>query len=253
MKTVSPRAAAIHRPLGAALLLSALALLAPATARAHCDTLDGPVVNTARTALETKQIEPVIAWVQPGDEHEIRHAFSEALAERQRSPESREKSDRAFFETLVRVHRAGEGAPYTGLKPAGTDPGPAIRTADLAMRRGDASEVEKLMTEKVRAGVRERFAKLETLPPPGQDVAAGRAWVQAYVDYVHFVEQVDATASGAGAHGHEGVRAEAAEHDHAGHATLEAAGHDVPAPRSTSPSSSEARSHDRVQQVWSMP
>src|SRR5574338_1669514 len=114
MKTASPRAATSHLPLGAALLLSAFALLAPVTAEAHCDTLDGPVVNTARTALETKKVEPVIAWVQPAHEAEIRHAFHKALADRQRAPESREKSDRAFFETLVRVHREGEGAPYTG-------------------------------------------------------------------------------------------------------------------------------------------
>lgn len=253
MKTVSPRAAAIHLPLGAALLMSAFALLTPSTAEAHCDTLDGPVVNTARTALETKKVEPVVAWVQPGHEREIRHAFSTALAERQRSPGSREKSDLAFFETLVRVHRAGEGAPYTGLKPAGTDPGLAVRTADLAMKRGDAAVLEKLMTEKVRTGVRERFAKLEKLPPPAQDVAAGRAWVQAYVDYVHFVERVDATASGAGVHGHEGAEAEAAEHDHSGHANAEAPGHEASTSRSTSASSSEASSQDVVQQVWTMP
>lgn len=249
MKTVSPRAATIHLPLGAALLLSAVALAAPVTAGAHCDTLDGPVVNTARTALETKKVEPVIAWVQPGDEREIRHAFSTALAERQRSPESREKSDLAFFETLVRVHRAGEGAPYTGLKPAGTDPGLAVRTADLAMKRGDAAVVEKLMTEKVRAGVRERFAKLEKLPPPAQDVAAGRAWVQAYVDYVHFVERMDATASGAGAHGHEGAKGDAAHRDHSDHAKVEASGHEASTSTSTSPSSSVASSQE-LQQVW---
>lgn len=247
MKFASPRAATIHLPLGAALLLSAFTLLAPATAEAHCDTLDGPVVNTARTALETKKVEPVIAWVQPAHEAEIRHAFVKALADRQRAPESREKSDRAFFETLVRVHREGEGAPYTGLKPAGTDPGLAIRTADQAIGRRDGAAVEKLMTEKVRHGVRERFAKLNKLPPPAQDVAAGRAWVQAYVDYVHFVERVDATASGAGEHGHEGAKAEAADHDHLGQAKVEASGHHA----STPTSSSSGASHEEfVQQVW---
>lgn len=250
MKTVSPRAATIHLPLGAALLLSAVALAAPVTAGAHCDTLDGPVVNTARTALDTKKVEPVLAWVQPGNEREIRHAFSTAVAERQRSPESREKADLAFFETLVRVHRAGEGAPYTGVKPAGTDPGLAIRTADLAMKRGDAAAVEKLMTEKVRAGVRERFAKLEKLPLPAQDVASGRAWVQAYVDYVHFVEQVDATASGAGAHGHEEAEADAVDHGHSSHTKIEAIGHEVSTSTATSPSSSEASSQEFAQQVW---
>ena len=43
----------------------------------------------------------------------------------------KELSDQFFIKTLVRVHRAGEGAPYTGIRPAGTDLGPAIPAADL--------------------------------------------------------------------------------------------------------------------------
>lgn len=89
------------------------------TASAHCDGMDGPVVKAARAALETHDPRLVLIWVQKKDEAEVRQAFQSTLAVRDLSPEAKELADRYFFETLVRLHRAGEGAPYTGLKPAG--------------------------------------------------------------------------------------------------------------------------------------
>ena len=187
----------------AVLFLSTL----PSVARAHCDTLDGPVVLTARKALETGKLNPVLAWVRPEDEAEIRAAFSRASAVRKSGPEARALADTWFFETVVRVHRAGEGAPYTGLKPSGQDLGPAIAAADAAIDSGSPAAVEKLLSDAVRSGVHERFHRLKAEKRPGEDVAAGRAWVQAYVPWVHWVEGVYEVASrdaGASAHAHEG-------------------------------------------------
>src|SRR5512145_18046 len=99
--------------------------LVPRAAIAHCDTLDGPVVKDARAALDSKDVTAVLKWVRQDKEAEIREAFQHALGVRALGSEARALADRFFFETLVRVHREGEGAPYTGLKPAGTavDPG----------------------------------------------------------------------------------------------------------------------------------
>jgi hypothetical protein len=187
-----------------AALVAALALVAPAPSRAHCDTLDGPVVAAARKALETGQLAPVLAWVQARDEAEIRGAFERARAVRTAGGEARALADTWFFETLVRVHRAGEGAPYTGLKPAGQTLTPAIVAADAAVAKGSAVEVERLLVEGVRHGLHERFARLAARKPPAGDVTAGRAWVAQYVPFVHWVEAVDAAAAGGGAHGEAG-------------------------------------------------
>jgi len=193
------------------LILSAL----PSAARAHCDTLDGPVVLTARKALETGKVNPVLAWVRPQDEAEIKAAFARALAVRKSGAEARSLADTWFFETVVRVHRAGEGAPYAGLKPAGQDLGPAIEAADKAIDSGSPAAVEKLLADAVKGGVHERFARLKAQRRPGEDVAAGRAWVQAYVPYVHYAEGVyEAAARGAGAHAEP---APAPAHAHEGH------------------------------------
>ncbi|HEX6052788.1 MAG TPA: DUF6448 family protein [Gemmatimonadaceae bacterium] len=188
------RAAAV---LGMAL---GITILGARPALAHCDTMDGPVVTAARKALERGTVNDVLIWVHSQDEAEIRRAFQHALSVRKLGPEARELADRYFFETLVRVHRAGEGEPYTGLKPAGTDPGPVVPVADRALANGSVAELEALVTGAVRHGLHERFAaaiEAKKRLVPG-DVTAGRAFVAAYVPLLHYAERVHTTASEAG-------------------------------------------------------
>lgn len=150
----------------------------------------------------------------PEDTEEIRHAFDHTQAVRELGPEARALADRHFLETLVRIHRAGEGAPFTGLKPAGLDLGPAVPAADRALTTGSPEAVVKILVDAVTAGVRERFeaaAQRQAFDP--NDVAAGRRYVEAYVPYVHYVEQLWKAASAAG-HGHEGGQAHEAAHHH---------------------------------------
>jgi uncharacterized protein DUF6448 len=98
-------------------------LLAPTFALAHCDGMDGPVVKAAQKALQTGDVNLLLIWVQKkSDEAEIQKVFAETMAMRKLGPDAKALADRYFFETLVRLHRAGEGAPYTGLKPAGPRP-----------------------------------------------------------------------------------------------------------------------------------
>jgi hypothetical protein len=161
-----------------------------AAAQAHCDTLDGPVVEAARKALDTNNPNLVLAWVQKGDEAEIRHAFQKASAVRKAGGDAKALADQYFFETLVRVHRAGEGAPYTGLKPAGK-PEPAIAAADKAIETGKLEPVAKLVTERVHKGLDKQFHEVVSKKKYSpNDVAAGRAYVGAYVEYVHYVERL---------------------------------------------------------------
>lgn len=91
---------------GLYLLLSSI-MLVPGGALAHCDTVEGPVVQSARTALETGDITPVLQWVRAVDEQEIRTAFERTVSARSKGPDVQELADRFFFETLVRIHRAG--------------------------------------------------------------------------------------------------------------------------------------------------
>ena len=103
-------------PLVGALATLALAVLGVRVALAHCDSLDGPVVKAAKNALQTGNVNLVLIWVQQNDEPEIRAAFQQTLLVRKQSPDAQALADQFFFDTLVRGHRAGEGASYTGLK-----------------------------------------------------------------------------------------------------------------------------------------
>lgn len=184
----------------AAVFALALSLATPASA--HCDRLDGPVVTAARRALEAGDPNPILIWVRPDDEAEIRAAFSHAIAVRRLGPEARALADRYFFETLVRLHRAGEGAPYTGLQPAGGDLGPAITLADRAVASGSDREVTRFISEAVTRGISDRFRDLQSrrrFDPA--DLAAGRAYIASYVSFIHYVEAIDAAARSA-AEGH---------------------------------------------------
>src|SRR6187402_881198 len=91
-----------------ALLLATAAFLAPHIALAHCDGMDGPVVKAAQKALDDGNVNLVLIWVQKNDEAEIKNAFEKALAVRKLNNEAKELADLYFFETLVRIHRAGE-------------------------------------------------------------------------------------------------------------------------------------------------
>jgi hypothetical protein len=111
-------------------------ILGPDGALAHCDGLDGPVVTAARQALEKDDVTKVLIRVQREDEAEIRRAFERAVTVRKRSPEARDLADMYFFETLVRVHRAAQAAPYTGLKPAGRARSACLRGATDRLSSG---------------------------------------------------------------------------------------------------------------------
>jgi len=177
-------------------------LLTASSVLAHCDGMDGPVVKAARKALEARNVNLVLIWIQKQDEETIKKAFEKTLAVRKLNSEARELADLYFFETLVRIHRAGEGAAYTGLKPAGRDLGPVIPAADQAIDSGSEKVLMKLLTENVQNGVLEHLKEvLERKKFDKNDVEKGREFIKAYVEFIHYVERIyEATKKPA--HGH---------------------------------------------------
>lgn len=201
---------------GRFLIFLALALvigiLVSHDARAHCDTMDGPVVNTARMALEKGDVTPVLKWVRKKDENEIKEQFQKTLATRKQGKEAKDLADMYFFETLVRIHRAGEGAPYTGLK---TEPvEPIIQAADKALDTGSADQLVKQVTEAMAAGIRERFNRVkEAKKHADESIEKGREFVEAYVIFTHYVERLHMDAAAGGEH-HGEMKQEAPEGHH---------------------------------------
>lgn len=164
---------------------------------AHCDGLDGPVVQAAERALATGNVNYALVWVPEADEDPVRRAFTESSAVRRLGGDARRLADRLFAETLVRLHRASEGAPYEGLKPAGRDLGPAIRGAERAIAIGSLEDLADLVARATRGGLADRYARLMSLRHYDvNDVAAGRRYTAAYVDFIHYADGVYAAAAG---------------------------------------------------------
>jgi hypothetical protein len=175
-------------------------------AAAHCDTLDGPVVKAARTALAKNDVTPALKWVQEKDEAEVKAAFADAV-ELRKLPQFQAVADRHFFDTLVRIHRVGEGESFNGLKPSGTPLPEAIAVADQALETGSPEKLIRKLSEKMATGITERYLRAVELRKHEDDsVSAGRESVRAYVEFVHHVEQLDEAAGrsnvGHGMHDH---------------------------------------------------
>lgn len=178
------------------LIIFEMLFLYSINADAHCDTLDGPVVESARQALATGDITPVLKWVSSDDEQSIRSAFKNTMAVRKLSGQAQTLADMYFFETLVRIHRAGEGAPYTGLKP-GAEIDPAVVLADEALETGSVDKLISVLTNAAAKGIRERYGHaLETRRHADESVNAGREYVEQYVSFTHYVEGLHALLKG---------------------------------------------------------
>jgi hypothetical protein len=188
-----------------ALMASALAagfLLGPQNAQAHCDSADGPVAAAAQKALDSGNVNLALPYAPAAAEAELRTAFDRSLKVRSLGADAKTLADRTFIEITVRLHRAGEGAAYTGLKSAGTDFGPAIPAAERAVETGDLSQVKALLVEEIEHVLHERLAharearKASKDPNAVEQVEAARKRVSAEFAFVGFVESLRKAAHG---------------------------------------------------------
>jgi len=161
--------------------------------------LTAPVVTTAKAALEKGDVTSVLKWVTKEDQKDIQELFNKTLVVRKQGKEAKELAEMYFFEILVRIHRAGEGAPYTGLKKELAEP--IITAADKALESGSTDNLVKLVTDAAAKGVRERFERAkETKKHSDESVEVGRKFVEAYVEFTHYVERLYMDAMGPSGH-----------------------------------------------------
>jgi hypothetical protein len=164
-------------------------ILAFTNLSAHCDSMEGPVVKASQKALETGNINYVLIWVKAEDEKEIKAMFDKVNVVRSLSPEAEELADMYFFETVVRVHRMGEGVGYTGLKPAGYQPEEGIEAADIAIEENSLDPIYAHLDVAQNPEINEYFTDLRSKKDYDvNDLKAGREYVEAYVHFIHYIE-----------------------------------------------------------------
>ena len=153
----------------------------------HCDTKDGPLVKTAKRALEVGNVNLVLPWAPVEAEDEIKEAFEITLKVRRFSEEAQKLADNWFFETVVRLHRAGEGAPYTGLKPAGLDEGPIVPRAEKALEENSLKRVIDFLKKTIEDVLPEKFSHiLHTKKHDENDVKVARKYINSMLDFMLF-------------------------------------------------------------------
>ena len=194
-----------------ALLASIVAaglLLGAQRAEAHCDSVDGPVAKAVQQALETGNLNPVLAYAPAAAEAEIAAAFDRSRKVRDLGDDARALADQAFMETVIRLHRAGEGAAYTGLKPAGLDYGPVIPAAELAVDTGDLATLKAVFAEAIEHALSAQLAHVRELqqaslePQTAAEVAPARERVSAELGFITFAENIHQAVLGKGAEHH---------------------------------------------------
>lgn len=168
----------------------------------HCDALDGPVVRAAALALDADDVDLVLPYVPETAETEVRAAFDTTRTVRSLGGTARDVADRSLFETVVRLHRAGEGAAYTGLRPAGLDAGPVLPMAEKALDSGSVDELVDFLADDLRRHLEHRLDRARQLDAV-QDgsVADARAAVHAKLGFQVYCHQVH-TAIRTGPHEH---------------------------------------------------
>lgn len=192
------------------LLSSLLEAILPSV-HAHCDTADGPAVTDGRRALETGNLNFALKWIQADGEAELADVFAKALEVRKLGPRAAELADRLFLETLVRLHRMGEGVGFTGIQPSGTHVDPIVIAADRALDTGDDRELIALAPAQRREELHRRFElALGKKAFSVDDVPAARDFVASYVSFFKFAEGEEHE------HGHQAHGAAAHAHQHHG-------------------------------------
>ena len=192
-----------------AIVLFALIALTPRRASAHCDTEDGPAVVDGHKALQTGNANYALKWIFADGEAELRPIFERAIRVRALGGEAAELADRHFLENLVRIHRAGEGAGYDGIKPSGTALDPKVIAADAAMLDGNLQPLLALMPEKQHAELQSRFERARaSMNFDIDDLVAARAHVEDYVSFFKYAEGHDHD------HGHGGGCGHGHDHGH---------------------------------------
>lgn len=207
------------KTIGTFVAAAAIMTIIPLTASAHCDTMEGPTVADGYKAIESGNVNYALKWVQPEYETDITNKFNLIMKMKDLSPEAEEVAEQYFFSELVRVHRAGEGAAFDGLKPSGTPVDEVVAAADESIEVGNLGPIkelheEGLIPEERMSEIEERFEKVMSLKDYDvNDLEEGREYIESYVGFFKYAEGEE-EGHGAGAHGKEAADAHETEAKH---------------------------------------
>lgn len=174
------------------LVAAGIFLLAPVTADAHCDTMDGPAVKDAIRAMDTGNVNYALKWVQLKYEAEVSRAFRMSMKVKDINADTKNLAEQYFFEILLRDHRAGEGVAFDGVKPHGWPVDERVKAADQSIALGNLEPLKGLVEPDKWPEMQKRFQKVMSLKDFDVNrVEEGREYIEAYVQFFKFAEGED--------------------------------------------------------------
>lgn len=189
-----------YKSIFAIVLISSFMIFGSLPVSAHCDSYDGPTIKDAIKALETNNVNLVLKWITPEQEKEIIPLFNKTYSLKSGDKEVYAIVEKHFFETLVRLHRETEGAPFTGLKPAGTTK-KIVQLSDHALESKNIDDFLVKLNNHLGKVIKEKYEKVAALDKVKNDSPEkGREYVEAYVDYTHTIEAIHDIAEQSGDH-----------------------------------------------------
>lgn len=174
-----------------AILLGFLLLMITTATYAHCDSYDGPVIQDAYKALDAEDVSYVFKWISEDQEEEIEILFNKIVKLKDVDVEIYQIVEKHFLETLVRLHRETEGAPFTGLKPAGSVT-PVVQMADRSIENEEMNTLWSHLGRHIEHDIRQKFENVSRWSKvKDHSIEEGRAYVEAYVEYTHTLEAIE--------------------------------------------------------------
>jgi hypothetical protein len=161
------------------------------------DITNGSVMNAAKIALDTGNVNYILIWVPEESENKLKNLFEKTVCERRAGKDVQDTSFDWYFETVNRLHRASEGALYTRVNPDGLDESPVVPKVKRAIETCEAEEIIGFIPKTQEHDFRHRFHHLiEKKNYDVNNVAAGREYIAEFIDFILYLHHLCTSSSG---------------------------------------------------------
>ena len=157
----------------------------------HHDAVNAPDMKAAKMALETGNANYVLIWVPEESENKLKNLLEKTCCERSARKNMQNCAIDWYFDIVSRFYSANKGALYTCLKPGGLDESLIAVKVERAIETGNFEEIIGIIPDAHAADVRERFHHvMDKSNYDRNNIAAGRAYVSAFIDFLTYVHTI---------------------------------------------------------------
>ena len=154
----------------------------------HPHSRNGLLMKAAQMALVTGNVNYVLIWVPEKSENTLKNLLEKTCCERNARKNMQNCAIDWYFDTVCRYFSANKGALYTYLKHGGPDESLIALKVERTIEIGNFEEIIGIIPNTHAADVRERFHHvMDKSNYDRNNIAAGRAYVSAFIDFLTYV------------------------------------------------------------------